>query len=513
MSTRLASMERMNTQKNYLELKNICKSFSTVTVLDNVNFSVRKGEIHGLIGGNGAGKSTLMNILGGIYQKDSGEICIDGKPVVIRDPMDSFNSGVAFIHQELMLYSMRTIADNIYMSRLPIKGLFHLIDEDKKNQMAKEWLEIVGLDRPPTALIRDLSMAERQLVEIAKALSYESKIIIFDESTSSLTQKESQFLFDVIRRLRDNGTAIIYITHKFQELFELCDRVSVLRNGKNVGTLNVAETNMDEVVSLMIGIKLDQYYPEIQPLEKEEPFLEVKNFTNRKLNNVSFTLNRGEILGIFGLVGAGRSELARAIFGIDYLHEGEMYLQGKKIDVKNPKDAIKHGIGFLTEDRRGDGLLLKTSIADNINTLTVKDIAIPLMGYILRKEGAKRTRLVFEKFSIMAKNSLQRVRFLSGGNQQKVVFAKWFLADSDVFILDEPTRGVDIKTKAEIFEQIAESARRDQSIIMISSEEADLIGVCHRILVMRDGAIIGEFRRGEVTDKELIKLVMEGVTA
>lgn len=495
---------------DYLVMKNICKCFSTVKVLDGVNFSVRQGEVHGFVGGNGAGKSTFMNILGGIHIKDCGEIFIDGKEALIKNPMDAIKWGVSFIHQELKLFSMRSIADNLFMSRLPTKSIFKFIDDTCKNLEAKKWLDVVELKMDPSTLVGDLSIAQQQMVEIAKALSYESKIIIFDEPTSSLTEKEIYTLYRIIRKLKEAGTAIIYITHKFDEIFELCDRVTVIRNGKKICTVKTNDTNMDDLVSMVIGVKLEQYYPTIHSLETKKPIFEVKNFINKKLNNISFSLNKGEILGIFGLVGAGRSELARALFGLDYLNSGKLYIKGEEVVIKNPKKAIDLGLGFLTEDRRSDGLLLNSDLNSNINILTIDDVTIPIVGKVVNKKYKQRTDKAISDFRIKAKNSNQKVKFLSGGNQQKVALAKWLLTKFDVFIMDEPTRGVDIQTKSEIFDTIAKMASAGRSVILISSEVSDMVGVCHRVIVMRDGIIAGQFMQEEASEEQLLKYAMGG---
>jgi len=494
---------------DYLVMKGIRKSFSNVEVLKNCDFSVRRGEIHGFLGGNGAGKSTFMNILGGIYSKDAGEIFIDGKKVEISSPMQSMRHGISFIHQELKLFSMRSIADNIYMSSLPTKAL-GLIDDKRENEMAREWLERIELDVPPKTIVEDLSIAEQQMVEIAKALSIQAQIFIFDEPTSSLTRKETQILFRIIRKLRDEGACIIFISHKFDEVFELCDRVTVLRDGKNVGTVNVAETNADELVSMVVGIRLEQYYPEIKKSPSMETALEISHFRNRRLNDVSFSLKKGEILGLFGLVGAGRSELARAIFGLDYVSSGELRIYGEKKRITSPKEAMKNGIGFLTEDRRGEGLVLSMDIDSNLNVPMLKELVVPGVDFLRKRKMAENTARAFGQFNIVAASPKQRVKLLSGGNQQKVVLAKWFLTGPNIFILDEPTRGVDIKVKADLYEQIVDLAAAGRSVLMISSEAPELLGISHRILVVRNGKIAGEFMRGDGTEEKLVRCAMGG---
>lgn len=499
-------------QDGYLVMKNIHKSFSSVKVLRGVNLSVRQGEIHGFLGGNGAGKSTLMNILGGIYEKDSGEIIIDGNPVKISNPMKAIQSGISFIHQELKLFSMQSVADNIFMSRLPVhgKGNFGWVDDREKNRMTRKWLDMVELNVDPKTIVDRLSIAQQQMVEIAKALSYESKIIIFDEPTSSLTSKEAKTLFGLINKLKQAGNCIIFISHKFEEVFELCDRVTVLRDGKDVGTVNVCETSTDELVHMVIGVRLEQYYPEIPKLKSEDKIFEVRNFVNRRLKNVSFSVKKGEVLGIFGLVGAGRSELARAVFGLDYLQSGEIYIHGKKVRIKSPRSAIKAGISFLTEDRRGEGLVLEMDINDNLNLPLLDRMTMPVTGWLNKRQMKRNTQASLEQFQIVAKDGRQTVKQLSGGNQQKVVLSKWFMTDSEVLILDEPTRGVDIKAKAEIYEAVEKITSSGRSVIIISSEGPELLGICHRILVMKGGKLVGEFSRREASEEILMKCAMGG---
>lgn len=496
--------------KDYLVMKDIYKSFSSVAVLKGVSFAVQRGEVHGLLGGNGAGKSTLMNILGGIYSKDKGNIYIDGKETDIQSPTQAIQNGIAFIHQELKLFSMRSVADNIFMSRLPVKGPFRFIDENKKNQEARRWLSLIELDIDPKTHVEKLSIAERQMVEIAKALSYESQIIIFDEPTSSLTKKETQTLFRIIGKLRDAGTCIIYISHKFEEIFELCDRVTVLRDGKNVGVVRTNETTTDELVGMVIGVRLEQYYPVVPPLETQNVLMKVENFVNRKLKGISFELREGEILGIFGLVGAGRSELARAMFGLDWLMTGDMFIREEKVRINSPRSAMRHGISFLTEDRRGEGLVLSMHVENNLNLPILNSIAAPVFNLLSRSKMKKNTSEAIKRFNIIAKNPRQLSKQLSGGNQQKVVFGKWRLTNPWVFILDEPTRGIDIKAKAEIYEQIAGMSKEGRASVVISSEAPELLGICHRILVMREGKMCGWFAREEATEEKLVKIAMGG---
>ena len=473
---------------DYLVIEDIHKSFYGVEVLKGVSFSAASGEVHGLLGGNGAGKSTLMNVLGGLYTKDSGRICINGQEVQIHDTKAAERAGIAFIHQELKLFDLRSVAENIMISNLPVKGPFRLIDDKKKNEMAKKYLDEVGLNVEPTTRLGELSIAEQQQVEIAKALSLDAKILIFDEPTSSLTNRETRILFEIIRKLKAGGACIIYISHKSDEIFEICDKVTVLRNGENVGTLDTKAATNDELVSLIIGRKLEQYFPQLPPAPGEDApkVLEVKDLVNRKLAGVSFSLRKGEILGLFGLVGAGRSETARAIFGLDYLASGE--------------------------NRREEGLVLKMDIRRNLTFPILDRISVPGAGYVRRKKEMGLVKDAFSRFLIKATGPEQRSGTLSGGNQQKVVLSKWFMTESKVLILDEPTRGVDVGAKAEIYELITEMVSKGLSVIMISCEESEMLGMCHRILVMRDGEIIGEFNREGATQEKLVGLCMGGKT-
>lgn len=494
-------------EKDYLVIQDVKKSFSGVPVLKGVSFSMRQGEVHGLLGGNGAGKSTLMNIIGGLYTKDEGTIYIDGKEADISSPKKAEMLGIGFIHQELKLFDLRSVAENIMMSNIPTKKPLGFVDDKKMQMEAQKWLDMIGLDIKASTPLGDLSIAEQQQVEIAKALSLNARIIIFDEPTSSLTTGETQVLFSIIRKLKEDGACIIYISHKFDEIFDICDRVTVLRDGVVTGTLNTSETNDEELVNLVIGRKLEAYFPELPPApdENSEVVLEVKDFVNSKLRNVSLQLRKGEILGLFGLVGAGRSELCRAIFGLDYVQSGQLLLHGEKVKISNPKSAIKHSISFLTEDRRKEGLVLKLDIKRNLTLPIINRIKVPAIGLVKFKQENSLVKDAFERFSIKATGPKQRVSRLSGGNQQKVVLSKWFMTNSEVLILDEPTRGVDVGAKAEIYEMIVKRVKENGlSVILISSEAPEIMGMSHRILAMNAGRIVGEYQHGEATEEELI---------
>ncbi len=498
--------------QDYLVMKNITKNFGPVNVLSDITFSAKKGEVHCLLGGNGAGKSTLMNILGGILQKDSGTIEINGQPVEITNPNDSMKCGIAFIHQELKLFSMRTIAENLFISDLPTTGFFKVLDNKKINNDAKQWLDLIELKRDPKTPINKLSIAERQMVEIAKALSRDPQIIIFDEPTSSLTSRETKILFSIIEKLKARNVCIIFISHKFDEIFEICDRVTVIRNGQTIGTVTVKETNSDELINMMIGIRLDQYFPPMHIEQYNEELFSVRNLNNRNLDNVSFSIKKGEILGIFGLVGAGRSELCKALFGVDKIDSGEIFLDNKALKIKNPASAMKSGISYLTEDRKLEGLIMDMDIGTNLNLPIIRKLTIPGISFFRRKRAKQNASGAFKEFSIKANSVRQRVKYLSGGNQQKVVLSKWLLTGSKVFLLDEPTRGVDIAAKADIYKSINRLARNGAAVVVVSSEAPELIGLCHRILVMKDGAIVGVFSHENVKEEELVKLAVGGGT-
>lgn len=496
-------------RSNYFEMQGITKSFPGVKVLKGVSFGVREGEVHGLIGGNGAGKSTLMNILGGIYRMDDGEIIINGNQAVIRSPGDSKKYGIAFVHQELKQFPYLSVAENICMSQLPVSGPFGIVDEKEKKKYARKVLEQVGLDVDPATIVEELSIADQQLIEIAKALGSDTKILILDEPTSSITDKEIKKLFAVMDRLRKQGVCIIFISHKLNEVFAICDRISVLRDGQIIGTKEVADTTENEIVSMMIGRELDQYYPEITVSKSEHKLLEVSHFCNRVIHDVSLDLYEGEVLGIFGLVGAGRSELARAIFGLDPLESGGLKVEGKPMHFRNSRQAINAGVAFLTENRRSEGIIPEMGIRENVS--------IPILDHLCRwniinrKKDKELTKAAFEQFQIVASGPEQFVKTLSGGNQQKVVLAKWIATNVRVLILDEPTRGVDIGAKAEIYKLIASMAKeKGLGVIIISSEEAEILGNCHRILVMNRGRITGEFTRDEATEEKMFACAMGG---
>lgn len=486
-----------------LEMRNIRKEFPGVLALDNACIEVKKGEVHILTGENGAGKSTLMKILAGAYKKDSGEIILRGKRVEILSPKHAQDLGISMIYQELNLVPYLTVAENIFLGREPVsqKAPFQ-IDWQQMYKKTKYVLESLHIDINPMAIVKELGIAKQQMVEIAKALSLNSDIIIMDEPTAALTKQEIENLFEIIKRIKNEGVSIIYISHRLEEYAEIGDRVTVMRDGKTIATLNVKDTNIEELIRLMVGRELKEKYPKISILIGEEIF-KVKNLERKGvLKNISFSVREGEIVGIAGLVGAGRTELARAIFGADKIDKGEIYVEGKKVNISKPKDAINCGIALVPEDRKGQGLVLSMSVAHNI-TLATLDKFAGFQKINLSKELATVKEFI-QKLKVKTPHYNQKVMYLSGGNQQKVVLAKWLLANSKVFILDEPTRGIDVGGKLEVYLLINELAKNGAGVILISSELPEILGMCDRILVMCRGEIVAELSREEATQEKIL---------
>lgn len=477
-----------------LRCTDISKSFPGVKALDHVQLELRRGEVHALCGENGAGKSTLIKIITGLYTKDEGTIEYNGKPVDFKTTRECRRQGLALIPQELHLAETLTVAENIYMTKFPTKH--GIVDWKKMNADTRELQKRLGetaLTFEPTAIVNTLSMGQKQLVEIMKAISTDVKIIAFDEPTSSLSDDEAEEMFKLIRTLTAEGISILYVSHRLAEIFEICDRISVYKDGKYVGTRNVKETNSDELISMMVG-------REVKFLEKQntdyigEPVMEVRNLSwGKRVKDVSFNLRKGEILGMFGIVGAGRTETVRCIFGLEKPDSGEVIINGKPVKIRQPKDAVDAGLGFVTEDRRGEGLSLVASITDNLTMPFFRKLARG--GVIPLKKEKKRAQEMSETLTIKTPSLETRAANLSGGNQQKVVIAKWLGAKSDIMIFDEPTRGIDVGAKSEIYRLMDQLAREGKSIIMISSELPEVLALSDRLLVFRDGEI-----RKEITD-------------
>lgn len=484
-----------------LEMREIDKIFPGVHALKKVNFELRKGEVHALLGENGAGKSTLINVLGGVYPIDGGQILIDGQPVVIRQIKDAQQLGIAIIHQELVLVPHMTVAENIFMGREPRTKL-GTVDKKKMFRDAQEAIDAVGLCCSATDLVCKLSVAQQQLVEIAKALSYNAKIVVMDEPTSSLMTREVDILFDTIRKLRAKGVSIIYISHRMSEFFEIADRITVMRDGEYVTTRDVEQTNTDELVFLMVGRKLENYYTRTYN-KPGETVLEVSGLSQKStgLEDINFSLRKGEILGFSGLVGAGRSELMRCIVGIEKYDSGEIRLFGESAGPMDTAQAQKKGLVMVPEDRKQQGLILLNSVGFNL-TINVLESFIGL-GVVNKCAENEIIERHIRALNIKTPSARQKVGNLSGGNQQKVLMGKWLATNPKILILDEPTRGVDVGAKAEIYMIIDRLAKEGISVIMVSSELNEIINMCDRVLVMSDGRITGELDRSEFT-QELI---------
>lgn len=490
-----------------LEMRGVSKSFPGVKALDKVNLKVRPGTVHALMGENGAGKSTLMKCLFGIYHMDEGEVFVDGQKVEIQNPDEALHKGLAMVHQELQPVPERTIAENMYLGRFPVKsfGPIKVIDHKTMNEEAKKWLENVKMPFDPRKKLGHLSISQMQSIEIAKAVSQEAKLIILDEPTSSLTDNEVEALFRIVRDLRDRGVSFVFISHKMAELRQISDDITIMRDGCYVGTWEMKNISDDEIVKQMVGRELTNIYP---PLENNpgDVLLEVNNFTSihdGSFKNCSFKLRKGEILGFGGLVGAQRTELMEAIFGIRHITSGEVKLNGKTLDIKRPQDAINNGIGMITEDRRGSGILGCLSIADNVSIASLNQYLEA--GIKLNKK--KIEELVQDnvsKLSIKTPSSKTLIQSLSGGNQQKVIISRWLANNPDVLIMDEPTRGIDVGAKYEIYQIMINLAKQGKGIIMISSEMPELLGVSNRVMVMCNGKITGEVSGNEMTQENVM---------
>ena len=496
-----------------LEMKGVSKSFPGVKALDHVDLRVRPGTVHALMGENGAGKSTLMKCLFGIYKMDEGELMLDGEPITVVNPNDALHKGLAMVHQELQPIPARTIAENMYLGRYPLTGFgpFKIVDHKKMNEDATTWLENVKMPYDPKAKLGSLSIAQMQSVEIAKAVSMSAKVVILDEPTSSLTDNEVEALFRNIRDLKDRGVSLIYISHKMAEIREIADDITIMRDGTYVGTWEIRNISDDEIVRQMVGRELTNVYPPKEDTVSSEVVLEVRELCSiyeRSFQNVSFSLKRGEILGFGGLVGAQRTELMEAIFGMRRIKSGEVIVNGKTVHTARPRDAIREGIGMITEDRRGNGILGCLSIADNVSISSLNNYL--KMGFVLDlKEIEGLVQENVAKLSIKTPSSKTLIQSLSGGNQQKVIIARWLANNPDVLIMDEPTRGIDVGAKYEIYQIMQALARQGKSIIMISSEMPELIGMSHRVLVMCNGKLTGEVKDEQATQENIMSLATQ----
>ncbi|MCI5901079.1 MAG: sugar ABC transporter ATP-binding protein [Blautia sp.] len=488
-----------------LQVSNIKKSFNGVEVLHNVSLSIYPGEVTALVGENGAGKSTLMKILMGEYRADGGEMIFEGKKVFFENPHQALAKGLSMVFQEMSPFPHMTVAQNMFVGREPHKGI--LIDRKAQRTKAKEILRDLNIHLDVNEKVGNLTVSEMQLLEIAKAVSNNSKIVIMDEPSSALSENEVNLLFKTIHDLTQRGVAIIYISHKLDELSQIADHVCVLRDGSIISSRPIAEVKRNVIISEMVGRSIDDVYPHIEK-EIGEVVLEVENLELRNvIHNVSFSLRRGEILGIAGIVGAGRTELVSTLFGITPPTGGMIRLNGKEIKIKNPRNAIANHFALIPEDRARDGLNLISSIQSNM-TMTVLDKTNRAKILSNNKEAAKLTDKMIQALKIKCNSKNQRAGSLSGGNQQKIVVGKWLLTDPNIIFLDEPTRGIDVGAKYEIYQLILNMAREGKSIIMISSEMPELLGICDRIIVMRDGHISGELSKEEANQEAIMQIIV-----
>lgn len=488
---------------NLLEMRKITKTFPGVKALDEVDFSLERGTVHALMGENGAGKSTLMKCLFGIYTPDSGEIYIDGKKVSYKDPKDALDSGVAMVHQELNQVSMRSVAENIMLGRFPNK--YGIIDHKKMNQETQDLFDRLGLNFDPKRIIGKYSVAERQLIEIAKAVSYDAKILVLDEPTSSLTESEVDKLFEIINKLRKQGVGIIYISHKMEEILSISDFVTVMRDGKFIDCKPASELSKDEIIKLMVGRKIDATSLKTDEYIQDEVMLEVKNLSGKykpTVTDISFTLQKGEILGVAGLVGSRRTELVETIFGLRQKESGQIFIHGKEVENKDPIEAIKNGFALVTEERRATGIFPYAAIRLNATIANIKKYS--KHSIVSDKALKEDTDKVIESMEVKTPSQSTKIMNLSGGNQQKVIIGRWLLTDPDVLLLDEPTRGIDVGAKYEIYKLIGDLAKEGKSVIFISSEMAELQMVCNRIMVMSNCRLAGIEKNDENLTQEKI---------
>lgn len=488
-------------------MKNIYKAFGTNAVLEGVNFDTHGGEIHALMGENGAGKSTMMNILTGMHKKDQGTILINGKEQSYTNPKEAEEHGVSFIHQEMNTWPQMTVLENLFIGK-EIKNKIGFIRSKEMKTLALKTFKELGITMDLDADVQTLSVGQQQMIEIAKALMTDCQVLIMDEPTAALTDREIRMLFKIIQHLKTKEVAIIYISHRMEEIFEISDRITVMRDGMTVDTTLTKETNVDDVVRKMVGREISDYYPK-KNAELGETVFEVKNLSGTSgFENISFSVKSGEIVGFSGLMGAGRTEIMRGIFGIDPISQGEIILEGKKVQLKNPSTAIKAGVGFLTENRKEEGLVLDFSIKDNISLPSIDEFRV--RGLIDTKTEDEFVQLLMKRLTVKAQNEDISAGSLSGGNQQKVVLAKWIGIGPKVLILDEPTRGVDVGAKREIYQLMNELAERGVAIVMVSSDLPEVLGVSDRILVVHEGKIAGELSRTEATQEKIMNLATGG---
>lgn len=488
-----------------VQMEGIEKAFPGVHALSQAKFELRSGEVHALVGENGAGKSTLMKVLAGVYAKDAGHILYKGKEVEIHNPRAAQLLGISMIHQELNLMPHLTVAQNMFIGREPRQNPRFMLDEKAINTQAEQVFALMHLNLDPRIKVADLTVAKQQMVEIAKALSFNAEVLIMDEPTAALTDSEIDELFRIIRDLRAKGVGVVHISHRLEELKQISDRITVMRDGRYIDTVQTKDAPIDQIISMMVGRTIFESTPEVPEHPSEEVVLEVQHLNRGNvIKDVSFKLKKGEILGFSGLVGAGRTEVARAVFGADPIDSGEIFVQGAKVHIGSPNDAVKHGIGYLSEDRKRYGLALGLDVEENVVLAAFKKF-VGAIGRVNRSKTRLTAQQHVQSLAIKTPSLQQKVRNLSGGNQQKVIIGKWLTADTNILIFDEPTRGIDVGAKSEIYRLLNELAQQGKSIIMISSELPEVLRMSHRVVVMCEGRITGELNIADATQEKIMQ--------
>lgn len=494
---------------DFLEIKHLYKSFPGTQALSDVSVSFSKGEIHALVGENGAGKSTLIKILAGLYSMDSGEIFLDGKKLRIDSPQDSQREGFRFIHQEILLVPHFSVAENVFLGQLPTKGLSRIVDKKKIQQQTQEILTRLGSEISPSAIVENLGVAERQIVAVARSVASDAKILVLDEPTAPLSLNETETLFNIIRAAKSSGTLVIYISHRLEEVLEIADRVTVLRDGKIMNTVSIKDITLDEIIKMMIGRSLEEKFPEIAPSSSNEVVLKLESIhIPGSCENVSLEVRKGEVLGIFGLAGAGQTRLLRAIFGAEKKLTGVMQMQERKGFPNSPRAAKKLGISLVPEDRRNQGLVTGLTVRFNICSTVYEKLS--KLSFVDRKKEISLARKYINELSVVTPGEETRVKYLSGGNQQKVVIGKWLASNAKLFMFNEPTLGVDVGAKMQIYELIKSLAEQGSSVIIVSSEIPELLGLCQRILIMNRFKLVKELMADLTNPEEVLKYAVGG---
>ena len=487
--------------KTLLEAKGVTKKFPGVLALDHVDFNLQQGEVHAILGENGAGKSTLVKIITGAYTKDSGEIKIDGKTVDFSSPADAQDAGIGIIYQEFSQVNTLSVAENIYLGQYPKK--LGCLDWGKMRHDAAELLERFHVNAHPRDILGTLKVATRQMIEILKAIhKQEIKVLIMDEPTSALSDAETEMLFDFIRNLKNQNVSVIYISHRLDEIKKISDRITILKNGKNILTANANEMEIDDIVSNIVGRELKDHYPDKPVAVDDDEILRVEDLTGQGFSDITLKARRGEILGITGLLGAGKTEVLQAIYGASSGHKGKIIIKGKEVSIKTPRDANQHGIGLIPESRREQGLILVLSNIFNISLASLRKLSTP---FLRLKEEIKKGKKLIKDLEVRPDDPFMPVRDLSGGNQQKIVLAKWLMRDCDILFFDEPTRGIDVGAKFQIYTIISELAKAEKCIVISSSEVEEIIGMCSRVLVIKDGKIVEELTGSEINNEVIVK--------